>query len=56
MEPRDVSVHSVTVAEVFDSEGQRVIEVSTDGEPSVWDVLGLLEYAAEVGREQVRRA
>lgn len=52
----DLPVRSVTIAEVIDTEGQRVIEISTDGEPSVWDVLGFVHYADEACRQQIRRA
>jgi hypothetical protein len=52
----DLPVRSVTIAEVIDQHGQRVIEISTDGDPSVWDVLGFLHYADEVSRAQIRRA
>lgn len=50
----DLPVREVTVREVISPEGQRVIEVTTEGEPSVWDVLGMLDYAAEVARQQIR--
>jgi hypothetical protein len=50
----DLSVREITVREVISPEGQRVIEIATEGEPSVWDVLGMLDYAAEVARQQIR--
>lgn len=50
----DLPVRSVTIAEVIQDDGRRAIEISTDGEPSVWDVLGFLGYADEVCREQIR--
>jgi hypothetical protein len=52
----DLPVRSVTIAEVIDPAGRRVIEITTDGEPSVWDVLGFLHYADEVSRQQIRDA
>jgi hypothetical protein len=52
----DLPVRSVTIAEVIDDRGQRVIEITTDGDPSVWDVLGFLHYADEVSRMQIRAA
>jgi hypothetical protein len=52
----DLPVRSVTIAEVINDDGQRVIEISTDGEPSVWDVLGFLHYADKVSRMQIRQA
>jgi hypothetical protein len=52
----DLPVRSVTIAEVINDEGQRVIEITTDGDPSVWDVLGFLDYADEVSRMQIRAA
>jgi hypothetical protein len=50
----DLPVRSVTIAEVIDPAGRRVIEITTDGEPSVWDVLGFLHYADETCRQQIR--
>jgi hypothetical protein len=52
----DLPVRSVTIAEVIDDNGRRVIEITTDGDPSVWDVLGFLHYADEVSRMQIRQA
>jgi hypothetical protein len=52
----DLPIRSVTIAEVIDDDGRRVIEISTDGDPSVWDVLGFLHYADEVSRMQIRQA
>lgn len=52
----DLPVRSVTIAEVIDDQGRRVIEITTEGEPSVWDVLGFLHYADEVSRVQIRAA
>lgn len=55
-DPADLSVREVTVREVIGGDGRRAIEISTEGEPSVWDVLGMLHYADEVCREQIRSA
>lgn len=54
-QPNDLPIKSVTIQEVIDENGKRQIEITTDGEPSVWDVLGMCDYAIEVGREQIRQ-
>lgn len=40
-------LRSVTVSEVMDREGTRILTVHTDGEPELWDMLGLLTSGLE---------
>jgi len=49
----DYTVHSVTVSEVMNSDGERCIAVTHEGDPSVWDVLGLLGWAMTATRAAV---
>lgn len=49
-EPDDDEVmilRSVTVSEVMDREGTKILTVHSDGEPELWDVLGLLTSGLE---------
>ena len=41
----DIVVRSVTVSVVLDGDGDNAITYETEGNPSDWDVLGLLAYA-----------
>lgn len=45
---QDVPVKSVKVAELLDDNGRRVLDVTAEGEPTPWDVLGLLLFALVV--------
>lgn len=40
-------VRSVTVSEVMDREGTKILTVHSDGEPELWDMLGLLHAGVE---------
>jgi hypothetical protein len=42
----DLVVRSVTVSVVIDHTGESSITYNTNGDPSDWDVLGMLEYAS----------
>lgn len=40
-------LRSVTVSEVMDREGTKMLAVQSEGEPELWDMLGLLTAALE---------
>ena len=46
----DYVVRSVTISSVIDPNGREYITYGTEGDPSDWDVLGLIEYVAAVIR------
>jgi len=46
----DYVVRSVTISNVIDATGREYITYDTEGDPSDWDVLGLIEYTAAVIR------
>lgn len=45
----DLPVKSITVSEVIDEEGGRVLTIDPEN-VSIWDAMGLLEYAMTVYR------
>lgn len=49
----DLVCRSVTVAEVIDPDGQRWVTLDNDGDPSPWDLLGLLHYAIELVKRDI---
>ncbi len=52
-EPEPLQVRSVTIREAIDSDGERFLEIQSEGDPTLWDVLGMLGWATEVTRQQV---
>lgn len=50
----DLSVKSVLIAEVIDMDGRRFMEINTHGDPTTWDVLGMLAFGTESARRQVK--
>lgn len=40
-------LRSVTVSEVMDREGTKILTVHSDGEPELWDLMGLLSSGLE---------
>ncbi|HET6907833.1 MAG TPA: hypothetical protein VFH54_00715 [Mycobacteriales bacterium] len=48
-------LRSVTVSEVMDREGTRILTVHTDGEPELWDMLGMLTAGVESVRFDLSR-
>lgn len=53
-DPEPIVVRSVTVSEVMDADGAQSLEVRYDGEPALWDVLGMLMGAVEAVRMDLR--
>jgi hypothetical protein len=49
----DFTVRSITISELIGEDGGRYISVGAEGDPTPWDVLGMLEYAVEVARRDV---
>ncbi len=46
----DYVVRSVTISNVIDATGREYITYDTEGDPSDWDVLGMIDYIAAVLR------
>lgn len=48
-------LRAVTVSEIMDREGTRILTVHSDGEPELWDMLGLLTAGVESVRVDLAR-
>jgi hypothetical protein len=44
------TVRSITVTEVIGTHGERQLTIDVEGDPSQWDVLGMLDYAQAAER------
>lgn len=53
VETAEMVTCSVIVSEVVDASGERWITTGTDGDPSPWYVLGMLQYAIEMWRRDI---
>jgi hypothetical protein len=50
----DYTVRSITITEVIDTQGERQLTIDVEGDPSQWDVLGMLDYAQAAERSNAR--
>ena len=53
-DPEPLVVRSVTVSEVMEPDGQVHLLVTHEGDPSLWDQLGMLDAAAVSVRMDLR--
>ena len=44
-EPEPMTTRSVTVREVIEADGSVYLMTETEGDPPVWDQIGMLRYA-----------
>jgi hypothetical protein len=42
--PAELTIRSLTITEVITGDGERRLAVQTEGEPELWDMLGMLDW------------